>query len=107
MKVASVSILCQDERVFKAMEMAGTPCPYQGKIGAEATMAWAENKSKRPDVKEQEKFFIYKKKCTHDRNPKQRKKINKEMLLAQLKLFIQEKLKPTNNAKKSSMLRSS
>jgi len=27
--------------------------------------------------------------------------------LAQLKLFIQEKLKPTNNAKKSSMLRNS
>jgi hypothetical protein len=50
MKVASVSILCQDPRVFKAMEMAGTPCPYQGKIGAEATMAWAENKSKRPDA---------------------------------------------------------
>ena len=25
MKVAAVSILCQDERVFQAMEMAGTP----------------------------------------------------------------------------------
>src|SRR6056300_1766615 len=40
MKVASVSILCQDPRVFKAMEMAGTPCPYQGQIGKEATKAW-------------------------------------------------------------------
>lgn len=58
MKVASVSILCQDERVFKAMEMAGTPCPYKGKIGAEATLAWAKNTSKRPDAKDVEKEFI-------------------------------------------------
>ena len=48
MKVASVSILCQDPRVFKAMEMAGTPCPYQGKIGKEASAAWADNASKLP-----------------------------------------------------------
>ena len=46
MKVASVSILCQDPRVFRAMEMAGTPCPYQGKIGKEAAQAWAENKKR-------------------------------------------------------------
>ena len=77
MKVASVSILCQDPRVFKAMEMAGTPCPYQGKIGKEATMAWAENKSKRPDAKEQEKLFIQQ--CTNDRNPN-RDKINKDVV---------------------------
>ena len=51
MKVASVSILCQDPRVFNAMEMAGTPCPYQGKIGKEATVAWSENKRERPDYK--------------------------------------------------------
>ncbi len=51
MKVASVSILCQDPRVFNAMEMAGTPCPYQGKIGKEATVAWAKNKQDRPDYK--------------------------------------------------------
>ena len=40
MKVASISLLCADSRVFVAMEMAGTPCPYQGKIGKEATVAW-------------------------------------------------------------------
>ena len=51
MKVASVSILCQDSRVFNAMEMAGTPCPYKGKIGKEATAAWKENKTDRPDYK--------------------------------------------------------
>ena len=33
MKVAAVSTLCQDARVFDAMMMAGTPCPYKGKIG--------------------------------------------------------------------------
>jgi hypothetical protein len=51
MKVASVSILCQDPRVFGAMEMAGTPCPYKGKIGKEATVAWKENNQDRPDYK--------------------------------------------------------
>ncbi|WP_339757851.1 hypothetical protein [uncultured Winogradskyella sp.] len=49
MKVASVSLLCQDNRVFQAMEMAGTPCPYKGKIGKEATAAWASNTDERPD----------------------------------------------------------
>ena len=36
MKVAAVSTLCQDARVFDAMLMAGTPCPYKGKIGSKA-----------------------------------------------------------------------
>lgn len=41
MKVAAVSLMCQDERVFKAMMNAGTPCPYDGLIGEEAKAAWA------------------------------------------------------------------
>ena len=41
MKVAAVSMMCQDSRVFEAMMNAGTPCPYDGKIGAEAKAAWA------------------------------------------------------------------
>ena len=41
MKVAAVSMMCQDERVFKAMWNAGTPCPYDGLIGDEARRAWA------------------------------------------------------------------
>ena len=49
MKVGAVALLCQDARVFNAMEMAGTPCPYMGKIGMEAAKAWAENPEKRPD----------------------------------------------------------
>ena len=40
MKVAAVSLMCQDARVFNAMLMAGTPCPYRGKIGDEALNAW-------------------------------------------------------------------
>ena len=40
MKVAAISTLCQDKRIFDAMMMAGTPCPYDGKIGAEAKAAW-------------------------------------------------------------------
>lgn len=51
MRVAAVSLLCQDDRVFRSMEMAGTPCPYMGKIGAEATAAWEENVDARPDAK--------------------------------------------------------
>jgi hypothetical protein len=43
MKVAAVSALCQDARVFDAMIMAGTPCPYRGKIGTDALVAWNEN----------------------------------------------------------------
>jgi len=96
MKVASVSILCQDPRVFKAMEMAGTPCPYQGKIGKEASMAWAENASRRPDVKDQEKLFIQQ--CTHDRNPN-RNKINKDIVGA-VKVIYTRKTKTKRQCKK-------
>ena len=40
MKVAAVATLCQDERVFAAMLAAGTPCPVDGKIGAQAKEEW-------------------------------------------------------------------
>ena len=49
MKVAAVSLLCQDERVFEAMLMAGTPCPFEGKIGAEALKQWNKYDVERPD----------------------------------------------------------
>jgi len=43
MKVAAIALLCQDERVFKAMSFAsGTPCPIEGKIGDEAKKLLAE-----------------------------------------------------------------
>jgi hypothetical protein len=48
MKVAAVATMCQDERVFSAMMMAGTPCPYDGKIGEEARLLWAANPDRQP-----------------------------------------------------------
>ena len=54
MKVAAVSIMCQDDRVFRAMEMAGTPCPFLGKIGDEAQKEWDANKDLKPINKEKE-----------------------------------------------------
>ena len=32
--------------------MAGTPCPYEGKTGKAASVAWVENIDDRPDVEE-------------------------------------------------------
>jgi hypothetical protein len=49
MKVASVSILCQDPRVFYAMEQSGTPCPFEGKIGKAASDQWKKYDMLRPD----------------------------------------------------------
>ena len=49
MRVASIAILCQDDRVFSAMENAGTPCPFEGKIGEEAEAQWKKYDIERPD----------------------------------------------------------
>ena len=49
MKVAAVSILCQDPRVFYAMEQSGTPCPFEGKIGKDAKEQWKKYCKLRPD----------------------------------------------------------
>ena len=56
MKVAAVSTLCADPRVFDAMYMAGTYCPYMGAIGEEAKEGWENN----PDLVP-EGSLIYKK----------------------------------------------
>jgi len=48
MKVAAVSTLCQDHRVFQAMQNAGTPCPVDGKIGNEAQQVWDSNPNRKP-----------------------------------------------------------
>ena len=40
MKVAAVALLCEDARVWRSMMQAGSPCPYKGKIGEEARIAW-------------------------------------------------------------------
>ena len=49
MRVASIAILCQDDRVFSAMENAGTPCPFEGKIGEAAQAQWEKYDIERPD----------------------------------------------------------
>lgn len=49
MKVAAVSVLCQDRRVYDAMEMAGTPCPFLGEIGEAAADKWKANKGRIPE----------------------------------------------------------
>ena len=49
LKVAAVSLLCQDARVFDAMMSAGTPCPYEGKIGTQAKKSWVGNPDEAPD----------------------------------------------------------
>jgi hypothetical protein len=67
MKVAAVALLCQDVRVFKAMEMAGTPCPYEGEIGGKASSAWVANISDRPDSKEYKKQLKKENKIADDK----------------------------------------
>ena len=59
MKVAAVSVMCQDNRVFQAMEMAGTPCPFMGEIGPQAAKAWEALPGMRPDYEEWKKKREY------------------------------------------------
>ena len=42
MKVAAISLMCQDVDVWQAMMDAGTPCPIDGLIGAKAKERWTE-----------------------------------------------------------------
>ena len=48
MKVAAVSVMCQDPDVWAAMMDAGTPCPIDGLIGDQAKAAWAVKTTKIP-----------------------------------------------------------
>jgi hypothetical protein len=50
MKVAAVAAMCQDRRVFDAMMNAGTPCPVDGKIGAEAKAIWDAEPARIPAI---------------------------------------------------------
>ena len=67
MKVGSVALLCQDERVFEAMINAGTPCPVDGKIGKEALAIWNKYEFERPDFE------------TYVKRIKKREKIDKKL----------------------------
>ena len=66
MKVAAVSILCQDSRVFSAMAHAGTPCPFNGKIGDEALDEWNKYDKQRPDYEEYVEALRYMEKIDNE-----------------------------------------
>lgn len=78
MRVAAVAILCQDERVFEAMIQAGTVCPIDGKIGAEAMKLWSKYDHERPDYK------IYVKRMTA--REKEEKRLEKIRLKKEAKM---------------------
>ena len=63
LKVAGISLLCQEVRVWDALWMAGTPCPFEGKIGDEAREKWLKDPDRTPEgaiirvaVKEEKKM---------------------------------------------------
>jgi len=49
LKVAGISILCQEVRVFDGLWMAGSPCPFMGKIGNAARAEWIKYPEKSPE----------------------------------------------------------
>ena len=49
LKVAGISILCQDVRVWNGLWQAGSPCPYLGAIGDESRAKWLANPDKSPE----------------------------------------------------------
>ena len=75
MRVAAVAILCQDERVFESMISAGTVCPIDGKIGAEAMALWKKYGHERPDYK------------TYVKRMKKRKKADEAEIIKMTKEF--------------------
>jgi hypothetical protein len=90
MKVAAVAILCQDERVFFAMEQAGTPCPFEGKIGKEAKAAWKKYDKLRPDYTQ----YVKNLKVIEKKNKEEEKQMTKEFEKVDI---ILPKDKPTVN----------
>ena len=84
MRVAAVAILCQDERVFESMISAGTVCPIDGKIGAEAMALWAKYGHERPDYN------------TYMKRVKDREKADKKAE----KLRLKEEVKMTKELEK-------
>ena len=86
MKVGSVALLCQDERVFEAMINAGTPCPIDGLIGKKAMEQWQKYDFERPDYK------------TYVKRMKKRDKIDQSIQIIELKTI---ETQPIHNDKKN------
>jgi len=93
MKVAAVSILCQDPRVFFAMEQSGTPCPFEGKIGKAATKQWKKYNKLRPDYDQ----YVKNLKVIEKANKEEAKKLEKIRLEELSK--VQAKLKKLEEEK--------
>ena len=93
MKVAAVSILCQDPRVFFAMEQSGTPCPFEGKIGKAATQQWKKYDKLRPDYDQ----YVKNLKVVEKANKEEAKQLEK-IRIEELKK-VQEKLSKLENEK--------
>ena len=91
MKVAAVSILCQDPRVFFAMEQSGTPCPFEGKIGQDAKNQWKKYGKLRPDYDQ----YTDRLKVVEKANKEEAKKLEEQRLL-ELKKIKAEKEKLQN-----------
>ena len=90
MKVASVAILCQDRRVHEAMQSAGTPCPFNGKIGKDAQAMWDKYPELRPDYE------------NHLKRTEIMAKVDAELLARQLKEEKEEaERKAAEEAKKA------
>ena len=75
MKVAAISTLCADSRVWDSMHMAGTPCPYMGSIGNDAKEGWLANMEMIPEgsvvyqkIKEEKKEEIKNNQTVRDLN---------------------------------------
>ena len=47
LKVSAVAVLCGDNRVWDAMMLSGTPCPYDGLVGDAARDAWIKKNPER------------------------------------------------------------
>ena len=56
MKVAAVSVMCQDPDVWQAMMDAGTPCPIDGLIGDQAKAAWEVRTDQIPMPEEEDEI---------------------------------------------------
>ena len=49
LKVAGISLLCQDVRAWNGLWMAGTPCPFMGSIGDAAKEKWLADPGMSPE----------------------------------------------------------
>tara|TARA_R100000544_G_C2198751_1_gene45565 strand:+ start:15 stop:650 length:636 start_codon:yes stop_codon:yes gene_type:complete len=93
MKVAAVSTLCADYRIFDAMWMSQTFCPYMGAIGEDAKQGWLDNRHMIPEgskvfvaiaKKEAEDEKLAKQQAIEEAEEKRKADFEREQLLREL-----------------------